>query len=359
MLKEFSIVDPESFGKAFLSEKKRLDLERRFNVAGINYSPFKIIGYYFYFVIFLTVIAFFLKFFPKIMGKVVAYSAFKAVILTFFYTIFYSSIFIFFLLFIGWIILNYFLSYKITVRTRQAENILEDYLRYVVENLKGGLSFEKALWSSVKPDFGVLAEEIHLVTKKVMTGTTLEDALIEFTEKYDSPLLKRSFDIIIESLRGGGKISDIIEDLTNELSSMKELKQELVTTNMSYSIFVNAVVLFITPFLFSLSTQFILVLNKIGEKVGGSLNNNAVSSSQGLNFFSFSGAALDIGTFKQFSIAVLAVNAIGAAFLTTIINSGDWKEVGLKILYYPIISIILYLVITSVASNFFLTLIPV
>ncbi len=359
MLKEFSIVDPESFGKAFLSEKRRLDLERRFNVAGINYNPFKLIGYYFYFVIFLTIIAYFLKFFPKIMGKVIAYSAFKAVILTFFYTVFYSSIFIFILLFIGWIILNYFLSYKITLRTRQAENILEDYLRYVVENLKGGLSFEKALWSSIKPDFGVLAEEIHLVTKKVMTGTSLEDALREFTEKYDSPLLKRTFDIIVESLRGGGKISDIIEDLTDELSNMKELKQELTTTNMSYSIFVNAVVLFITPFLFSLSTQFILVLNQIGEKVGGSLNNQNTSVGQGLNFFSFSGAALDIDTFKQFSIAVLAVNAIGAAFLTTIINSGDWKEVGLKIVYYPIISIILYLIITSVASKFFLTLIPV
>ncbi len=359
MLKEFSIVDPESFGKAFLSEKTRLNLERKFSVAGLKGSPYKLIGYYFYFLIFLTIIVYFLKFFPKIMGKIISYTAFKAVLLMFFYTVLYSSLFILLFLFIGWIILNYYLSYKITLRTRQAENILEDYLRYVVENLKGGLSFEKALWSSIKPDFGVLAEEIHLVTKKVMTGTDLDVALKEFTEKYDSPLLKRSFDIIIESLRGGGSISDIIEDLTNELSNMKELKQELVTTNLSYSIFVNAVVLVITPFLFSLSTQFILVLNKIGEKVGSSLSNQNTSIGQGLNFFSFSGAALDIVTFKKFSIAVLAVNAIGAAFLTTIINSGDWKEVGLKIVYYPIISIILYLLITNVASSFFINLIPV
>jgi hypothetical protein len=40
-----------------------------------------------------------------------------------------------------------------------------------VKILKGGMSFDASLWNSVKPEFGVLSEEIQLCTKKVMTGT--------------------------------------------------------------------------------------------------------------------------------------------------------------------------------------------
>ncbi|RME57355.1 MAG: hypothetical protein D6780_08555, partial [Candidatus Dadabacteria bacterium] len=73
----------------------------------------------------------------------------------------------------------FFLDLRIYTRTRDLELILPDFLEEVSSNLKGGMSFEKALWSSIKPRFGVLSHEIALAGKKVMTGHDIEDALRE------------------------------------------------------------------------------------------------------------------------------------------------------------------------------------
>jgi pilus assembly protein TadC len=266
------------------------------------------------------------------------------------YTFLFSALFLALVLALGWFVFQYILDSRILTRTKQVEEVLEDYLRYVSENLKGGMSFDASLWNSVKPEFGVLSEEIQLCTKKVMTGTPLEIALTEFTSKYDSPMLKRSFDIIIEALQGGGKISDILDDLVDNLQGLKELKQEMITTNISYTIFVQAVVLFITPLLFALSTQFIVILQAVGEKVGGATSGQ---SSGGLGGFSFAGAALTVSEFKNFAIMVLAVNSIGAAALTAIINKGDWKQAGVNYLFFPLLAGILYYIAVTFMTGIF------
>src|SRR3989344_8401954 len=77
----------------------------------------------------------------------------------------------------------FYIDLRIYNRTKEIEKILPDFLQYVASNLKGGMSFDKALWSAIKPRFGVLANEIEIAAKKVMTGGDVEDALQEFTTK--------------------------------------------------------------------------------------------------------------------------------------------------------------------------------
>ena len=354
-----SIVKPEVFGRAFLPEKWRMNLERRVAQAGIRKKPYFYFGIFFYALIAIMILVYFLFVRVYITGMTIKYHTIIFVLLNFTYTIVFAFGFLISVIAIAWFFYQYFLEYKIISRTKAAEAVLEDYLRYVSENLRGGMNFEKSLWSSIRPEFGVLAEEMELVTKKVMTGTSLDRALSDFTEKYDSPMLKRSFDILGESLQGGGQISAIIDDLVTNLSKLKELKAELVTTNMSYTIFINAVVVFITPFLFALATQFVFVLNRIGSKVGGALSNAQSSNvGGGLAGFNFSGASLDLASFKHFAVGVLIVNSIGASILIAIINKGDWKQVGTSIFVYPLFSSALYLTIAFFASRLFGSLVP-
>jgi len=349
------LVKPEVFGRSFLPQKIRLHLEKRMLLAGFKSYPYKFFGYFFYFSILSMIIVYLTFAIDQITVRTIAYTPLIGALMFALYTFFYTIIILAIILAIGWYVFQYMLDSRILTRTKQVEEVLEDYLRYVSENLKGGMSFDAALWNSVKPEFGVLSEEIQLCTKKVMTGTPLEIALTEFTSKYDSPMLKRSFDIIIEAMQGGGKISEILDDLVDNLQGLKELKQEMITTNISYTIFINAVVLFITPLLFALATQFIVILNAVGEKVGG-----ATSGQQGggLGGFSFSGAALSIDQFKNFALIVLVVNSIGAAVLTSIINKGDWKQGGTSYLVYPLISGILYYVAATAMTALFSGFVP-
>ncbi len=351
------IVKPELFGKAFIPETVRLKLERDVRTAGFKKDPYQLFGIYFYTLILLTIIFYFTSILPKLHIKTLALPPVKAAIAIFILTILYVTSFLFLNILIAWAAFRSYLNLRIFQRMKEIELNLENYLRYVSENLRGGLNFEQALMESIRPEFGTLSDEMRLVMKKVLTGSSLDEALREFTEKYESPLIRRVFDIITESLHGGGKISDIIEDIVENLSILKDLKNELVTTNLSYSIFISAVVLVITPILFSLSTQFIIVLNKIAAKIGPAVKN---AGTGGLSAFTFSSAAVSIESFQKFALIVLAVNAFGAALLTNIINNGDWRHGGLyKYVLYPLISMILYAVSVSLISGVFQSLVNI
>ena len=346
------------FARAFVPEGKRVDFERKLLRAGIRREPYTTMGLYFFAIIAAMLIIYFGYALRSITGWVLAESPAMLIILFIIYSFVYVAGFLFAVLVVSWYAFQYYINSKTFQRTKQVEAVLEDYLRYVTENLRGGMPFQQALWNSVKPEFGVLAEEIEIVTKKVVTGTELEVALDEFTEKYDSPMLQRTFDIIAEAMQGGGRVTDTLEDMITNLSSLKQLKQELVTTNMSYSIFINAIVIFITPLLFALSTQFIFILNRIGETVGDSLGGQG--SVGGFGAISFSGAALSLDEFRSFAMAILVINSLGAVVLTTIMNKGDIRQLSImNVLVYPAISAGLYLLISNAATNLFAGFVPI
>lgn len=347
------------FARAFVPEGRRVDFERKLLRAGIRREPYTIMGLYFFAIIAAMLIVYFGYALRTITGWVLAESPAVLIVLFIVYSFIYVVGFLFSVLVVSWYAFHYYVNAKTFQRTKQVEAVLEDYLRYVTENLRGGMPFQQALWNSVKPEFGVLAEEIEIVTKKVVTGTELEVALDEFTEKYDSPMLQRTFDIIAEALQGGGRVTDTLEDIITNLSSLKQLKQELVTTNMSYSIFINAIVIFITPLLFALSTQFIFILNRIGETVGDSLS-GAQGGVGGFGAINFSGASLSLDEFRMFAMAILIINSLGAVVLTTIMNKGDVRQLSIvNALVYPLISAGIYLIISNAATNLFAGFVPI
>ena len=78
--------------------------------------------------------------------------------------------------------------------------MLPDFLQAVASNLKGGLSFENSLLAAIKPRFSILANEMAEVSKKLMTGYDVSTALSELGQKYNSPMLRRSIDLMITEL---------------------------------------------------------------------------------------------------------------------------------------------------------------
>jgi len=307
----------ESLGKAFVPKRFRPDLRKYFLKAGYLSIPYKLFGILFYLTAVMTGIIYFMFIFK--------YAAEQNTIVLLIGT------------FISWAIIQimlasiiistiyFYTDLKIYDRTKQMEEVLPDFLQIVSSNLKGGMSFEKALWSAINRKFKVLSEEIGIAAKKVMTGEEIEVALEEFIEKYNSPMLKRSIELIISEVEGGGKISDIIDRVIYNLKQTKDLKEEMSASVLTYVIFITTIVILISPGLFALSYNLLIMIGTFMSKL--SLGN---LSSTGINMpLSFSGVSIDPNLFKTFSYAALGTIAIFSSMIVSIIQKGTIKG-GIK-----------------------------
>ncbi|MBN2458594.1 type II secretion system F family protein [Candidatus Woesearchaeota archaeon] len=316
------------FGRAFVPKSVRPNLRRYLLKAGINTEPYSFFGLMFYAGLFISIMIHIMFIYPYMVSYKGTMPDIQYLFFTGISTFFIVALMM--LLLNGLIIVFIYLALDIKIfnRTRKMEEILPDFFEVVSANLKGGLAFERALWMAIKPKFGILSNEIAMAAKKVMTGHDVDEALREFAGKYDSPMLRRSMDLIISELREGGKISDIIGNIVYDLKKTKELKAEMSASVLAYILFISIIVIIISPILFSLSLNLLEVIQHIMGLLSGSAG--AQNSPMG---FAFSSIALDPNHFVYFSHVALGVIAIFASMIVSIIEKGSIKG-GIK--YIPI-----------------------
>lgn len=337
---KLKIIFLEEFGKAFIPKKIRPHIREYLLKVGIEKVPYKFFGGMFYLSLIGTYFIYLYKIYPGLSQNV---TSFWFLILTFLSWVGVQLGIIFVIIFAT----RQYLELKIFNRTKDMEEILPEFLRYVSENLKGGMSFDKSLWTAIRPQYGVLAEEIEIVAKKVMSGHDVEEALKEFTNKYDSPMLKRSFNLIIEGMKGGSQIAELIERIESNLRETKILKEEMSATNTTYVIFMTVIVLFIAPALFGLAYNLLLVLTSIAGSLGGSVG--AVSNLP----INLTDIKVNPESFKTFSMIALIVISVFATMIISIIRKGNIKQGMKNIPVYAIVSVVMYMLFRSVLGNLF------
>ncbi len=333
------------FGKAFVPESLfgkpiRANLRKYLLTAGFNSVPYSLFGLLFFITAAITYVVFLPFIFPHLKGL--------------------FSLWVFLLSFLSWAVIQitlvaiiilsivFFLNITIYKRTKEIESKLADFLVLVSTNLKGGLSLEQSLWASIRPDFGLLAEEMTIVSKRVMTGNDLTESLEEFINKYDSPSLQRNMMLIVGEIESGGKIVTVIDKVISSLKRTKALKEEMSAATVSYMIFIGAVVVVIAPALFALAFQLLQIILDFTKSLGTSL-----ASSGSLTISMNLGANVDIGNFKAFSVMALATISICSSMIISIIEKGDIKG-GLKYIpAFTITSIIIYFISMIVLGNLF------
>jgi pilus assembly protein TadC len=336
----------ESVGKAFVFERLRPKLRSYVSRAGLIDVPYTLIGILFWLSILPVAYFFMFKLWGGIAEKI-QNPLFQFVLALSVWAIMHGAV----LAAIMALIYFYF-DFRIFNRTTRMEAVLPDFLRVVSENLKGGMPFEKSLWGAIKPEFGVLGQEVRLAAKRVMTGTDVDEALAEFTSKYNSPMMKRSFDLIVEGMKGGGRISDVIDRVIDTIEETKELKADMAATNLAYVIFVVIIVVMVAPGLFTLSFQFLIILQGIGAQLGESGGSEASSAVP----ISFGTVAIEPKQFENFSKQALMVISVFSGMIVSVISKGSIKA-GIK--FVPILFIssqFTYAVGMKVATGIFSSL---
>ncbi|HLG24903.1 MAG TPA: type II secretion system F family protein [Candidatus Nanoarchaeia archaeon] len=314
------IIFLEEFGKAFVPKKFIPNLRNYMLKAGYDEVPYKFFGLLFYVSALITTGIFIGFVFPYIKG--------------------YPLLLIYLFSFFGWILVQFFfivlfmamiyfvLDLKIYHRTKKMEEQLPDFLQIVAANLRGGLTFERALWGAIKPRFQILASEMARTSKKVMTGYDISKALVELSDKYDSLMLKRTVDLLISEIESGGNIADLLDKIVDNLKETKELKEEMSASAVAYVIFISAIVIVISPLLFSLSFHLLtIILGFIGKL---SVATARVSS---LPFKISGSTSINPNDFRTFSLIAISIIALFSSMIVSIVEKGEIKG-GLK--YIPI-----------------------
>ena len=237
----------------------------------------------------------------------------------------------------------FYMNLRIYRRRKEIEENLTDFLQLVSANLKGGLSFDKALWNAIRPEFGLLADEMATVSKKVMTGYSLQDALQEFSEKYESPTVKRTMNIIMGQIDSGGQISWIIDQVIENLRKTRELKQELSANTLTYVIFISAIVLVIAPLLFALSYNLMnILLDVSGEIIPQIQDARQSGAASQIGIPNVPEINVNMAAFRTFSFLALGIISVFSAMIISIIRRGDILSGVKYIPFFAGISIALY-----------------
>lgn len=231
----------------------------------------------------------------------------------------------------------FYINMKIYGRMKDIELVLPDYLVLVSTNLKGGMSFERSLWASIKPEFGILSDEMSYVSKRVMTGSDLSEALTEFSQKYDSPTLKRTLNIIIGELESGGKIASVLDQSIDILRKTKLIKDEMAANTLMFTIFIGAIVMVISPLLFALAFNLLSILINVMTQIAPALQQSTSSVP-----FKFESGALRVDDFKIFSSLALSIISIFASMILSIIQRGDIKSGVRYIPFFVAVAVLLY-----------------
>jgi len=193
-----------------------------------------------------------------------------------FFTLFLSSSFMkFLIIFLTFTIFSFLLYYVFLFSyffykdsifrkfEHEIEQDLPDFISVVVSNLKAGISIEKAFLKSVRPEQKVLLFEMTLLNEKIMLGKSVQMAIKEFADKFDSPIIKRTFFLIQEGMKGGGGLARPLERISDNLRRIYDLTDEINSSSSGFAIIIKMISLIVGPLLFALAITLLSFISEL------------------------------------------------------------------------------------------------
>ncbi len=231
-------------------------------------------------------------------------------------------------------------------RKQKVEKVLPDFLQLASSNIRAGMTVDQALWFAVRPRFGILAKEIEEVAKRTYAGEQLETALKEFVAKYDSKLLERSINLLVEGMKAGGEIGDLMTKISTNIQETSIMKKEMSANVTTYVIFITFASIVAAPFLFAMAYHLISVIQQIFSKM-------TISPGAGAGMpLQISKEVISLSDFNIFVIVSLIITSTFSAMIISTIRKGNIKGGIRYIPTFIIVSIILYMTIVKVMGVF-------
>jgi len=159
-----------------------------------------------------------------------------------------------------------------------------EFIRSLVETVKGGISIPSAILNISDKDYGPLSPYVTKLSSQIRLGIPIHEALLIFANDTENKVIKRSIAIIIEAEESGGDVEDVLVAVSDSVVQVKKVGEERKSSTFSqivqgYIIFF----VFIGIMLVMQLKLFPTLLEFSGGLVGGGFGGIALQKGGDLN----------------------------------------------------------------------------
>jgi flagellar protein FlaJ len=214
--------------------------------------------------------------------------------------------------------------FKAMSRIDQIEESFPDVLKQMADTLRAGGTYEYTLREISESEYGPIKKEMQEVLRKLEEGENFENSLKTLSENIDSRLVQRVVTIIIDSVRSGAGLADILEQISEDVREMKRLDRERKSRTMMQVIFMAVAGGAVAPAIFGFVSTVIRFLINSARASSPALQQNAVRAI----------GMIDLGVQIYIFVVIFA-----ASLMIAIMRDGKMSK---SILYFPILLFIAY-----------------
>lgn len=226
-----------------------------------------------------------------------------------------------------------YLAVGANARAEKVEKFLPDFLSLVASNIRSGLTPDKALIISARPEFGQLTKAVNDAGKGSVTGMPLDQVMLGISERIDSATLAKTMRLLVEGLHSGGDITELLEKTSLDLRRFQFVRKETSSIVLNYVLFITAAMAFGAPLLYGIASFLVEIMLKIKSKVAANADFSAmgqISIFKGKLAFTSDSVAL-------FAVCAIAATAFFGCTAIGVMSTGR-KMDGLK--HFPLILLI-------------------
>jgi archaellum biogenesis protein FlaJ (TadC family) len=139
----------------------------------------------------------------------------------------------------------------------------------------------------------------------------------------------------------------LLNKLSSNIKETQLMRKEVSASVTTYAIFIGVATVLAAPALFALSTQLLLII----QKIFSSIHIDTSTGMSGMFSFNFSGESISISDFKKFAVMVLVISSFFSAAIISVIRKGSVKD-GIKTIpIFIIVSLALYFLASSAFAS--------
>lgn len=241
----------------------------------------------------------------------------------------YSVIVSICLIFVTLGIVYAWLLLRIDDRRSKVENILPEFLQLSSANVRAGMPIDRALWFAARPEFGLLSQEVEMVTKRTFSGEPFVEAIRRLGTRFQSKTLERTINLLVEGMAAGGEVAALLEKTGQDIRNLQLLHKEIAGMMLMYIIFIIFASVVGAPLLYALSNQLIHITNVIWDRV---LEQNPEGlPTGGMMFLSPQPPGVSSQDFFTFSLLSTIITTAIASLIIAVIQTGNSAN-GLRIM---------------------------
>ena len=144
--------------------------------------------------------------------------------------------------------ISFYPKNRISKKRADIELKLPDALHQMSVTMRSGMVLEGVIQEISEGDYGSLSEEFARVTVEMKRGRPLKDAFLAFAKRTGSVDIGRAMTLIIEGVDSGGPIADVLEEVSQDMRSIKQIRKERKTATSQQASFVGMAALMAGPF---------------------------------------------------------------------------------------------------------------